>query len=303
MSDTLSTISIDSLGANEDGKQDSLKVTGISENAVEEPIPYSAKDSIRFSVKEQRVYLYGEAVVNYGDIELKAAYIEMDLKNNEVLAYGIPDSTGKEIGKPVFKEGKDEFEAKELRYNFSSGRGLINGVITEQAGGFLHGTTTKKQANDQIHIKDGKYTTCNLDHPHFYIRLTKAKVIPDDKIITGPANLVIEDIPTPIWIPFGFFPNTEKHSSGIIIPEYGEELNRGFYLKNGGYYWAVNDYVNLTLLGDIYSKLSWGATMRSAYKVRYRFNGRLEARYNQNVIDEEVQSKDWVIRWEHKQDP
>lgn len=275
----------------------------ISSKAIESAIPYKAKDSIRFMVKEQKVFLYGQAVVNYQEIELKADYIELDLNSSEVFARGVKDSSGVVSGRPVFKEKKDEFTCDELRYNFDTEQGLIKGVITQQASGYLHGTTTKKQSNDEVHIKNGKYTTCSSPHPHFYIMLSKAKVIPDDKIVTGPAMLVIEDLPTPLWLPFGFFPNQEKHKSGIIFPEYGEEINRGFYLKNGGYYMALGDYASVSVLADIYSKLSWGTAIRSEYKVRYKFEGAFEGRYNSNVIEDEVVSQAWVLRWSHKQDP
>ncbi|MBI4648469.1 MAG: LPS-assembly protein LptD [Bacteroidia bacterium] len=294
----------DSLSAlNDSLKKDTLKGFKISKNAIEVQIPYKAKDSIRFLVKEQKVFLYGDAVVKYGTIELSAAYIEIDLSKNLVFATGVKDSTGKETGKPVFKDGTDEFQARTMQYNFRTEKGLIKGVISEQAGGYLHGEVTKKQENDEIHIKSGKYTTCNLEHPHFYINLTKAKVIPNDKIITGPANLVVEDLPTPLFIPFGYFPNQEKHKSGIIIPEYGEESNRGFYLRNGGYYLPLGDFADVTFLGDVYSRRSWAASLKSNYKLRYKFNGNVDFRYNVNYLEDTVNNNGYAIQWRHSQDP
>lgn len=297
---------------NDTTKVDSIKANipkpaSNNDNAIESPIDYIARDSILFDAKNKKMYLYGEAQINYEKIELKAEYIELDLSENTVYAVGVPDSTGKDIGSPVFKEGKEEFKSNNMKYNYRSKRGLINGVITEQSGGYLHSEKTKKQANDEIHIKRGKYTTCNLDHPHFYIGLTKAKVIPDDKIVSGPAYIVIEDVVLPFGIPFGFFPNKSGHSSGIIIPEYGEEANRGFYLRKGGYYFAMNDYFDLQVTGSIYSKGSWGAATHSNYKKRYKYDGSLDFSYEKVRIglpeSSNFQQKNiYWLKWKHNQD-
>ncbi len=284
---------------------DSIKtrILEISDDAIEEPIDYKAKDSILFDVGLQKVYLYGEAQINYQDIELKAEYIELDLGKDLVFAIGIKDSSGNVVGKPEFKDGKDEFSSKEMLYNFKTKKGIIKEVITEQNGGYLHSRITKIQENKEVHIKDGKYTTCNLEHPHFYIKLTKAKVIPDDKIVSGPAYLVIEDVPTPLGIPFGFFPNNSGHKSGILIPEYGEEVNRGFFLRNGGYYFAINDYVDLQARADIYSKGSWGASTITRYKKLYKYNGNLNLKYTSlKIFEDSVSDKMYQIRWKHIQD-
>ncbi|MFH2094519.1 MAG: putative LPS assembly protein LptD, partial [Bacteroidota bacterium] len=239
----------------------------------------------------------------YEDIELKAAFIELDLGDRIVSAVGLADSTGKVIGSPEFKDGKDEFKSKELKYNFETKKGYITEVFSEQNGGYLHSRITKMQANKEIHLKDGKYTTCNLEHPHFYIALTKAKVIPDDKIVSGPAYLVVEDIPVPLGIPFGFFPNKSGHTSGIIIPEYGEEENRGFFLRNGGYYFAINDYVDLEVRGDIYSKGSWGLNTLSRYRVRYKFNGNLNLKFSSmKLYEDEPGDRMFWLKWNHNQD-
>lgn len=283
------------------------KSTSKKKSKIDAPIKYNADDSIRFNVKERKVYLYGNAEIKYEKIELKAEYIEFDMAKNNVFASGVEDSTGNVKGKPLFKEGEQEFSCNTLTFNFQSKRGLISGVITEQSGGYLHSDITKRQSNEEIHIKKGKYTTCNLEHPHFYIGLTKAKVIPEDKIVSGPAYLVIEDVILPAGIPFGFFPNKNKNSSGVIIPEYGEELNRGFFLRNGGYYFAVNDYMDLTLLTDIYSRLSWGAALNSNYKLRYKFDGNLHLKYEDIVIGEPglpnyQSTKTYWIKWMHRQD-
>ena len=290
-------------------KTDSLKVKVNKNNAntVDFPIDYTAKDSIISAINEQKLFLYGNAQINYKDIELKANYIELDLKNSFAFAKGIPDSTGKLTGNPVFTEGGDKFDAKTIKYNFKTKKGIITGVITEQSGGFLHGEKTKKLANNEICLKNGLYTTCDLEHPHFYIDLTKAKVIPDDKIVTGPAYLVIADVPLPIGIPFGFFPNKKGNASGVIIPEYGNEENRGFFLKNGGYYFALGKYIDLKLLGDIYSNSSWGGKVQSNYVKRYKFKGYLDIEYSSLKLSEKdlfdyKETNTFWFKWSHQQD-
>ncbi len=275
---------------------------------IDDPIDYEADDSLIFDLENDKVYLYGNGFVTYQDIELRAAYIELDRARDVVFARGTLDSLGKEIGKPVFKEGSESFESKTLTYNFKTKKGIIQGVVTEQEGGYLHSGITKKHENGEIHVKNGKYTTCNLPNPHFYVALTKAKVIPDDKIVSGPAYLVMADIPLPIALPFGFFPNQKSRTSGILIPEYGEERNRGFFFRNGGYYLALSDYFDARITGDIYTRGTWGVSLGSNYRVRYRFNGNLRARYYMNVSGEKelpdyTRKKDYAITWSHSQDP
>jgi hypothetical protein len=291
-------------------KKDTLKppVVNNNDSDIDAPINYNARDSVVFDNDTKMMYLHGEAKIIYKDIELTSEYIEMDLEKSTVYAIGVKDSaSGKIIGSPIFKEGTETFKSENMKYNFKTKRGLINGVISEQSGGFLHSEITKKQEDETIHIKGGKYTTCNLDHPHFYIGLTKAKVIPDDKIVSGPAYFVIEDVVMPIGIPFGFFPNKPGHASGIIIPQYGEEQNRGFYLTNGGYYFALSDYFDLQLTADIYSRGSWGSNVSSNYKKRYAFSGNIEFDY-QNVVaglkesTKYFKSYTYWIKWNHKQD-
>ncbi|OFX58840.1 MAG: hypothetical protein A2046_15665, partial [Bacteroidetes bacterium GWA2_30_7] len=278
-----------------------------SDNKIDAIITYNAQDSIRFDVGNHKVYLFGKAVINYKDIELKAEYIELDLYSNLIFAEGVKDSTDSIRGSPEFKDGADKFNCKKLLYNFKSKKGLIYDVISEQGGGFLHSGVTKKQENNNIDIKSGKFTTCNLEHPHFYVSLTKAKAIPDDKIISGPAYLVIEDVALPLGIPFGYFPNKKGHTSGLIIPEYGEELNRGFFLRNGGYYFAISDYVDLKLLADIYSRGSWGANMTSNYRLRYKFSGNVYFKYENVKVGETFQpnytsTKTYWFKWNHRQE-
>lgn len=270
------------------------------------PVYYNSDDSLLNDMRNRKAFLYGNAVVKYEDMTINAAFIEVDLDKKEVYAYGRTDGDSI-VGKPEFNQGDETFVADTIRYNFNSKKGIIKNVTTEYDGAYLIGGKTKLHENKHVHMTHGKFTTCDLPDPHFYFNLSKAIVIPDDKIISGPANLVIEDIPTPIGIPFGFFPNKKGGTSGILIPEFGDEENRGFFLRNGGYYWAINDYVDLSLLGDIYSKGSWGAGMIMNYKLRYKFNGSLSFKYNRNIfgyrgLSNFSASNQYALRWKFTQD-
>ncbi len=290
--------------------QDSVAVADSSRSTVlDAKIAYNALDSIVVSLDGQKVYLYNDAVVTYQSIELKADYIELDLQNKEVYAEGVPDSADVVQGNPIFRDGEEEFESKTMRYNFESEKGIITDVKTQQGEGYVHSERTKKIDAESFILKKGKYTTCDADHPHFYLRMTKAKVISNKKIITGPAYLVLEDFPIYFpMIPFGFFPNSPSYSSGIIIPSYGEEQRRGFFLKEGGYYWAASEFFDLTVKGDIYSKGSWATKMNTNYKKRYKFSGALDFSYNVNRFSEPglpdfSRSPGFSVRWRHSQDP
>lgn len=275
-------------------------------SGIEFDVVYNASDSVIFGMDNRKVFMYKGAKVTYGTLELTADYIEFDMNTNEVFATGLPDSTGKMAGRPFFKDAQQQMEAERLRYNFKSQKGYIEAVKTEQEGGWLHANQTKKDEKGHIHIKDGKYTTCDADNPHFYIALTKAKSIPGDKIVTGPAYLVIEEVPFPIGLPFGFFPNTKTNTSGILVPQYGEEANRGFFLRNGGYYLAINEYMDLTVTGDIYTNGTWGMRVGTNYKKRYKFSGGFNGRIYQNISGEKglnySKSNDYSVQWNHAQD-
>lgn len=269
----------------------------------------TATDSIVQDLKNQKVYLYKNATITYGEIKIEADYIMIDFNTNEVFAKGVPDSTGKPKGNPVFTENGQKFEAYEMRYNFDTKKGLISKVVTEDGQGFLHGVQVKKMSDNSINIGSGSYTTCNnKEHPHFSFNFNKSKVIPDNKIVTGPAYMTIEDVPTPLAIPFGMFPNKSGQQSGIRIPTYGESKQRGFYLENGGYYFAINEHMDLDILGDIYSRGSWAIKPTLRYTKRYKFSGNFNASYATNIIGSKgtadyQKSNDFRIRWTHRQDP
>ncbi|PKP48208.1 MAG: hypothetical protein CVT95_04640 [Bacteroidetes bacterium HGW-Bacteroidetes-12] len=280
----------------------------ISKDALGSKLQYKASDSIRYDMKNKLVYLFGKVEVYYEDIELKAEEIEINLDSNLVMARGKQDSTGKFFGEPVMKEAGKEFQAHDIKYNFNTKRGIITEVMTHEGESYIHGKKVYKSPDNVMYIRNGKYTTCNAAHPHYYFSSAKLKIIPKDKIVTGPANLVIEDVPTPIGIPFGFFPNTDKQQSGILIPTPGESGQFGFFLLGGGYYWGVSEKLSMQLTGDIYSKGSWGSNFISNYNNRYRFNGNLDVRYSifKNGIEglpTFSERKDFFIRWNHSQDP
>ena len=277
-------------------------------SVIDAEISYQAADSIVF-FSNGKGFLYGAGTVNYKEIELKADYIEMDMDSAQVYAVGVADSLGNVNGNPVFKEGSDTYESRSIKYNFDTKKGYITHVVTQQGEGYVVGERTKKTQDDMLYMKDGRYTTCdNHEHPHFYLNLTKAKVKPKSWIVTGPAYLVLEDVPLPLAIPFGYFPFTDKYSSGILMPSYGDEMSRGFFLRDGGYYFALSDYFDAELRGDLYTKGSWGLKGASHYIKRYRYNGNFAVNYKYNLIGERdlpnaSASKDFAVNWTHTQDP
>ena len=292
-----------------------MPIDTITQDSAAEPKPlfedlitYNADDSIHFSIDGKKMFLYGNAYVKYITTELKANYIELDMEKKLAYATGTPDSTGKLVGTPDFTDNGQAFQGIEMRYNFDTKKGLVTDIVTQQGEGYLQGEITKKQ-NDSVYcVKKGMYTTCDQhDHPHFGIRMTKAKMIKDKKVITGPAYLEFEGIPLPLAIPFGFFPISKKGTSGIIMPTYGEERMRGFNLRNGVYYFYISDHVDLTLTGDIYSNGSWALGAASNYKKRYKFSGQFQGNISKNYVSEKglpdyEESQDWSLRWNHSQD-
>ncbi|MCF8236160.1 MAG: LPS-assembly protein LptD [Bacteroidales bacterium] len=288
---------------------DTLKAEKQSEAAIESVVKSKARDSIRFDVRNKKIFLYENADINYEDINLQSAYVELDFKESTVYAHGLEDSVGELYGNPVFSEKGQSYKSKTMRYNYETKKGIIYKVFTEDGEGFLHGEKIKKLESGNINIQSGSYTTCNLEeHPHFEFKYYKSKVIPGKKIVTGPAYLVIEDVPTPLFIPFGLFPNEKGQRSGIVIPTYGESADRGFFFEGGGYYWAINDYLDLKLLGDIYTRGSWAIKPGMRYRKRYKYNGGINLQYAVNKVGQKgsqdyAESKDFRIAWNHSQDP
>ena len=271
-------------------------------------IKYRAEDSIYFDIQTQTIYLYGDAHIDYGETSLEAAYIELDWVNNTLLARGAEDSTGAIAGKPVFKEGSEEYQTEEIQYNFKTKRAYITGVLTkpEAAEGYVYGETVKKNERNEVFIQKGWYTPCDCEPgetPDLYIKSRQMKVVPNNLVATGPFNLVIAEVPTPLGLPFGIFPMPNRQNSGIIPPQYGEERRRGFFLRDFGYYFDINDYVNLTLLGEIYSKGSYGFSILSDYYKRYAYRGGLNFQFNRQVVDPDSEdsniARDFRLSFRH----
>jgi len=292
-----------SIGLNADSTTlDTTNVKPKKVGDIKTTVKYQARDSIRTDMATSTMHMYGDAKIDYGEISMKAEYISFSWVNNVVIAKGFVDSTGRYKGKPVFKQGSDNYEADTMKYNFKTKRGIISGAVTQQGEGYLHAEYVKRNEDNTFFGKNGVYTTCNLAHPHFYINATKVKSIPDKKIITGPFNLVIADVPTPLGFAFGYFPTPKNQTSGLIIPTYGEAQDRGFFLRNGGYYWAASPHVGLKMLGEIYSKGSYGFSVLSQYKQRYYYDGNLELRYNNRKTGEAENlstGEDFWVSWSH----
>ena len=270
-------------------------------------VDFSAKDSL-VMFGQNEAFMYGDSKVVYGEIDLAADELQMDMKESTVYAVGRPDTTGEIIGSPVFKDKSGEYESKTMRYNFKTERGYITDVVTQQGEGYLTGGKTKKMEDNTYFMENGRYTTCDdHEHPHFYMQLTKAKVVPKKNVVSGPAYMVLCDVPLPLAVPFGYFPFSSKYSSGIIMPTFGDDYQRGFYLSDGGYYFAINDYVDLALTGEIYTKGSWGLAARSSYRKRYKFSGNFDMSYLTTINGEKgdpdySKQKNFRISWTHTQD-
>lgn len=300
------TVAADSLAAPIDSvASDSLRKE--KKPFLEDIVDFSAQDSMVF-LAGNMAYMYGTSVVKYQDIQLDADQIQMSLDSSTVYAMGRPDSLGEIIGSPIYKDASGEYESETMRYNFKSKKGFITNVITQQGEGYLTGGRTKKMEENVLFMENGRYTTCdNHEHPHFYLQLTKAKVRPKKNVVTGPAYMVLEDVPLPLAVPFGFFPFTDKYSSGIIMPTFGDEMTRGFYLRDGGYYFAISDYVDLALTGEIYTKGSWGLRGRSAYVKRYKFSGSVDISYITTITGDKglpdySKQNNFRVAWTHTQD-
>lgn len=287
--------------------QDSLEVDSSSNNSfINSEVHYFATDSTIVLLNQKKVLLYHEAEVNYENIELRAEHIILDWNENTVYATGIKDSLGQILGSPIFKEGDKTYYCETILYNFNSKKGKIRGMKTQDGDGYIHGNELKKQADNSMFIQKSKYTTCSADEPHFYIGANKLKIIPGNKIITGPANLVVKNIPSPLFIPFGLFPIQDKQSSGLLIPSYGYSENRGYNLRNGGWYFAINDYIDVAIRGDIYTLGSWKLKAQSTYKKRYAYDGNFSLSFAKNITGETgsvdyQEQQDFYIKWNHSQ--
>lgn len=275
-------------------------------------VNYTARDSSVLDAVNQILYLYGAVNVKYEDVDLTAEEVSIDFTTQTLFAKGVEDSLGNLIGAPIFKQGEQQFDAREMSYNFNTEKGVIKGARTNQGEGDVLADVAKRQPDGSIHIKGGKYTTCDLDHPHYYIESRKLKLIPGKQVISGPLNLVIEDFPIPIVIPFGFFPtNTNKRQrNGIVLPQYGEQNDRGFFLRGLGYYRAINDYMDMLVDGDIYTKGGWALRLASKYNVRYKYNGGFSAEYSIQQFGEKTEEftdpdfqriQGWRLTWRHSQ--
>lgn len=294
--------------------RDTLTVDSLHTDSVRSqltgPLNFESNDSIVIYPKRKLVRMYGNAQVKYGQQTLQGDYMHMHTDSGTIYSTYIdyPDSLKRDKIYAKITNGEEQYEAKSISYNLNSQRGYITDVVTKQGDGFITAERTKRMENNDLYMEEGFYTTCDdHDHPHFGIALTKAKVRPDKDVVTGPAYLVMADVPLPVGLPFAFFPFTKNRASGIIMPTYGDEMDRGFYLRNGGYYWAVNDYLDLELTGDMYTKGSWGVSARSTYRKRYRYNGSVSANYivtkrGDRIAGDYSKSTDFRIAWSHSQD-
>lgn len=274
---------------------------------INDVVHFSAKDSLVL-IGQDNAYLYGGSSVDYSQFKVNAEEIRLEMDSSTVYAAGVMDSTGKLIGNPVFKDNGGEYESKTMKYNFKTERGFITDVITEQQEGYLTGGRAKKMEDGSFFVEDGRYTTCDdHEHPHFYFQLTRAKVRPKKDVVTGPGYMVLMGIPLPLALPFGYFPFSEKYSSGVIFPSFGDDYNKGFYLRDGGYYFAINDNVDLALRGEIYTKGSWGITGHSSYVKRYKFRGNFDISFLQTITGDKgtadyMKMKNFQVIWSHSQD-
>ncbi len=276
-------------------------------NGIDAPVTYSAEDSMVYEGATKRAYLYGKSHVMYENMDLESEQIAMSMDSSLVHAMGAVDTTGTKFGTPVFKMGSDTYESDTMAFNFKTKKGLISDVYTQQDEGFMTSQLSKRGANGEMFLYHGRYTTCDLPHPDFYFAMSRAKVRPGKDVVFGPAYLVVADVPLPLAIPYGFFPFTKSYSSGFIMPTYGDETSRGFYLRDGGYYFAINDKMDLKLIGEIYTKGSWGVSVATNYRKRYRYSGSFFASYQNSVTGDKnmpdyQKSTSFKIQWSHRQD-
>ncbi len=290
---------------------DSLRADSLNrqrKNGIDAPVEYAAEDSMVYEGDTKVAYLFGKSHVKYENMDLESDQIQMAMDSSLVHAMGSQDSTGQKYGTPIFKMGSDTYETDTMSFNFKTKKGLINNVYTAQDDGFMTSEKSKRAANGEMYLYHGRYTTCDQPHPDFYFAMSRAKVRPGKDVVFGPTYLVVADVPLPFAIPYGFFPFTKSYSSGFIMPTYGDETSRGFYLRDGGYYFAISDKMDLKLLGDIYTKGSWAVRGLTNYRKRYRYNGTFSFDYqvtktgDKNMKDYS-KTTSFSVKWHHTQDP
>lgn len=274
---------------------------------IKDIITYKAEDSIVYDMDSKMMYLYNAADVNYQKIKLNADLVNFDWTSYNLKADGVPDSTGGLQGKPVFSDDGKEYKARSIKYNFKTKKGIVFEVTTKEGESYIHSEQVKKNEYDEWFGKSSKYTTCDLDHPHFYFKSKKVKIIPSKVMVTGPANLWVGDVPTPLFVPFAIFPVKQGRKSGIIMPEYGQDAVLGFFLRNGGYYWAVNDYLGLKFTGQVGTNGTFGLGTAAQYALRYKFNGNLSFNYvRTQPFDPDMPgvkpTNSYSVNWQHTQD-
>lgn len=279
----------------------------LSAQVLQSEVRYEARDSIRYDLKEQTVYLFGAATVKYQGIQLTAERISFSFKNEEASAFGAPDSTGSVVGKPQFAQDGHTIDADSIRYNFRTKTGMIREVRTEEQTAWLSAGLSKRHPNGEVHGKGGMLTTCDRPHPHYHFKVSRMIVVPDDKIVAGPAYMKVGNVPTPLAMPFATFPNRKGGSGGVLIPTWGDNANLGFFLLNGGYYLPVNDHFDLQLTGDIYSKGSWAARALARYRTRYRYSGNLNLSHSTLLNSDPdfpdfSKQQNFFVRWNHLMD-
>lgn len=274
---------------------------------IDAPVDYECTDSLVYDAETRLVHLYGKAQVKYMDMTLNAAKITMNMDSSMVRAAGERDTAGILQDKPVYSQGSDNYHSELMAFNFKTKKGYITNVETTQGDGFMQSQHSKRAADGTLYLEHAKYTTCDAKHPHFYIALSRAKVRPGKESVFGPAYLVVADVPLPLAVPYGFLPFNKKYSSGFIMPSYGDETSRGFYLRDGGYYFAINDYMDVKALGEIYTKGSWGLSAETNYRKRYRYNGNFYISFLRTVDGEKnmpdyAVTKSLKVQWTHSKD-
>ena len=305
---TLPELSITPQVLNDSLALDSISLASTNDSGVNSSIFYDAQDSMILDIVNGVVHLYGNAVVKFEGIEVKAAYVQYDFKNNLACATGIRDSLDVLQGKPEVNDNGQSFTQEEMCYNFKTKQGFSRNSVTQEGDAVFHAGVSKRHENGWIHIRKGKFTTCTAENPHFHFELSKAIIVPDDKVVTGPFYMKVRKVPVPLGLPFGWFPTKNKSSHGVIIPGYGDANNLGFFLKDGGYYFPIGDFADTRFLGDIYSRGSWGLKNITNYKRRYRYSGnfnisRTVIKSGFKELPSYSESTEFFVRWTHNQDP